>query len=104
MTRSNSLRALTLSAILALGAPLSAFAAPGNTGGAAEASDFVASAGGAVTQGRVDVAANTGNAAQANGNALAGQAALSQRADSRHDLRTGNSASALGGFGTENRG
>jgi hypothetical protein len=78
MTRTNSFRALTLAGVLALGAPLTAFAAPANKGGAAQASEFVASAPVAVTHGSVNVAGNTGNAAQASGNALAVQSPTSQ--------------------------
>jgi hypothetical protein len=78
MTRTDSFRALTLAAVLALGAPLTAHAAPANKGGAAQASEFVASAPVAVTRGSVDVAANTGDAAQADGNALASQAPVAQ--------------------------
>jgi hypothetical protein len=78
MTRISSFRALTLAAVLALGAPLTAYAAPANKGGAAQASEFVASTPVAVTQGSVNVAGNTGNAAQANGNALAVQSPVAQ--------------------------
>jgi hypothetical protein len=78
MTSANSFRALTLAAVLALGAPLTAYAAPANKGGAAQASEFVASAPVAVTRGSVNVAENTGNASQASGNALASQAPLAQ--------------------------
>jgi hypothetical protein len=78
MTRTNSFRALTLATMLALGAPIAAFAAPANTGGAAEASEFQISRSVETTQGSVNVAQNTGNAAQANGNALAIQAPTTQ--------------------------
>jgi hypothetical protein len=97
MTRSNSFRALTLAAALALGAPLTAYAAPGNTGGAAEASDFVAAAPVAVSHGSVSVAENTGNAAQASGNALSSQVPVSaMAAGGSSDTRVGNGASAQG--------
>jgi hypothetical protein len=72
MTRSNSIRALTLSAILALGAPLTAYAAENSVGNSAIPSESIASL--QTTRGSVNVAENIGNAASANGNALATQA------------------------------
>jgi hypothetical protein len=103
MTRTNSFRALSLAAVLALGAPFSAFAAPANTGGAAEASEFVAAAVVPVTRGTVNVAENTGNAAQADGNALAVQVPVSQMAAGGAGTRAGNGASAGDepGFGAQ---
>ena len=78
MTRSNSIRALTLSAILALGAPLTAFAAPDNTGGAAEASEFQVARPMQTTRGSVLVAEQKGGGSQATGNPLATQVPIAR--------------------------
>jgi hypothetical protein len=96
MNRINSFRALTLAAMLALGAPVVAFAAPSNTGGAAEASEFRIGQPVAVTHGATNLAENTGNAAQAAGNPLAAQQPVSAMAAGHGDTRVGNGASAQG--------
>jgi hypothetical protein len=76
MTRTNSFRALTLAAVLALGTPLTAFAANNSVGNSAVPSETIQSM--AVTRGSVNVAENTGRAAQASGNPLASQAPVAQ--------------------------
>jgi hypothetical protein len=76
MTRTNSFRALTLAAVLALGAPLSAFAAESSVGNSAIPSESIAPL--QTTRGSVTVAENTGNAASANGSPLAIQAPVAQ--------------------------
>jgi hypothetical protein len=96
MNRINSFRALTLTAVLALGAPVAAFAAPSNTGGAAEASEFRTAQPVAVTHGAMSLAENTGNAAQAAGNPLAARQPVSAMAAGHDDIRVGNGASAQG--------
>jgi hypothetical protein len=76
MTSTNSFRALTLAAVLALGAPVAAFAAESSVGNSAIPSESIAPL--QTTRGSVNVAENTGNAAQPNGNALASQAPVAQ--------------------------
>jgi hypothetical protein len=90
MTRTNSFRALTLAAVLALGAPLTAYAAPNSVGNAAAPSESIQSI--QTTRGSVNVAENTGDAAQADGNALAAQLPVSQMAAGSTDTRVGNGA------------
>jgi hypothetical protein len=75
MTRTNSFRALTLAAVLALGAPLSAFA-ESSVGNSAVPSESIAPL--QTTRGSVTVAENTGNAASANSSPLAIQAPVAQ--------------------------
>jgi hypothetical protein len=105
MSSTSSFRALILTATLAMGAPALAFAAPANTGGAAEASDFQVASSIPTTRGSVSVAENTGRGAQATGNALTTETPLSQYqiGDNSAD-RVGNGASASDGFGASARG
>jgi hypothetical protein len=105
MPSTSAFRALILSASLAMGAPALAFAAPANTGNAAEASDFQIASSIPTTRGSVPVAGNTGRGAQAAGNAPATETPLSQYqiGDNSAD-RVGNGASASDSFGASARG
>jgi hypothetical protein len=78
MRRTNNFRTLSLSAILALSAPLTGHAAPGNTGGAAEASELSLAQPMAVTRGSVLMAEQKGDGASATGNPLASQVTVAQ--------------------------
>ena len=103
MTRTNSFRALTLAAILALGTPLTAFAANTSVGNSAVPSETIQSM--AVTRGSVNVAENTGRAAQANGNPLAAQVPVAQyQAGDNMLANRGNGAVTSRDFGSGSRG
>lgn len=104
MTRSNSLRALTLSAILALGAPALALAQPANTGAGSVPSELSLAQPMAVTRGSAivppnGVAENNSDDAQANGNPLAVQVPGTRQTSDNRSMRVGNGASASDGFG-----
>jgi hypothetical protein len=94
MTSTNSFRALTLAAALALSAPVAASAAENSVGNSAVPSESIAPL--QTTRGSVNVAENTGNAVSASGNPLATRQPVSEMAAGNTDIRVGNGASAEG--------
>jgi hypothetical protein len=103
MFPNQAFRALLMTSLLAMGAPALASAQTANTGNGAVPTENAFAYPMAVTRGSVLVAEQTGGNASATGNPLALPLRTTQFAGSSGDLRVGNAASAIGGFGTEAR-
>jgi hypothetical protein len=99
-------RAFMLTAALVAGAPSLVLAQPANTGNAAEAAGNPRAQPEQTTvprQPQAGAPANRGGAAEATGNPTRAQTRTSRSVAQNRGTRTGNGASARGGYGTQPR-